>query len=78
MEARPILVWGNVGGDAGYWYLGSDGKIHHVPGWNPETRQAFETLEKSLAVLERSAREVTSGVTGKLNQNGALNEKTAL
>lgn len=55
MEARPIVIFGNVGSDAGYWYLGADGKIHHVPGWNPETLKAFKAIEENLAVLERAA-----------------------
>jgi hypothetical protein len=31
-----IVIIGHIGSDAGYWYIGSDGKIHHVPGWSPE------------------------------------------
>jgi len=55
MESRPVVIFGNIGSDAGYWYLGADGKIHHVPGWNPETRLAFETIEKNFAILERAS-----------------------
>ena len=28
-----LIVLGRIGSDAGYWYLGSDGKWHHVGGW---------------------------------------------
>jgi len=38
-----------------------DGKIHHVPGWNPETCAAFEAIEKNLAVLERAAAKMRVG-----------------
>ena len=24
--------------DAGGWYIGADGKIHRVPGWDPEAK----------------------------------------
>lgn len=76
MEARPIVIFGNIGSDAGYWYLGSDGKIHHVPGWNPETMKAFKAIEENLAILERAVKttpqvqvnqlnkEITGGVAG--------------
>jgi hypothetical protein len=30
------IIIGRIGSDAGYWYIGPDGKLHHVPGWNPE------------------------------------------
>ena len=31
-----IIFIGPIGTDAGGWYIGKDGKIHRVPGWNPE------------------------------------------
>lgn len=37
-----IIILGRIGSDAGYWYIGSDGKVHHVPGWNPEAMAEFE------------------------------------
>jgi hypothetical protein len=63
MEA--IVVFGQIGSDAGYWYLGSDGKIHHVPGWNPETMKAFETIAASYKTL-RAASRVEGGIAGKV------------
>lgn len=31
-----LFFGGGFGTDAGGWYIGPDGKIHRVPGWNPE------------------------------------------
>lgn len=59
-EFRAIegfVVFGQVGSDAGYWVLGSDGKIHHVGGWNPETTAAFERVQESVKVLQMAAME---------------------
>lgn len=68
MEERPIVIFGNVGSDAGYWYLGSDGKIHHVPGWNPETLRAFKAIEENLAILERASKTTQAQVNEELNK----------
>ena len=35
-DMQRILFIGHIGSDAGGWYIGADGKIHRVPGWNPE------------------------------------------
>jgi hypothetical protein len=37
------IYFGNIEGDAGYWYIGSDHKIHHVPGWDPEGMLQFSS-----------------------------------
>ncbi len=37
-----IIILGRIGSDAGYTYIGADGKIHHVPGWNPEAMAEFD------------------------------------
>lgn|GEM_PF-1942156 len=37
MKAQNIYFIGQYGTDAGGWYIGRDGKIHRVPGWNPES-----------------------------------------
>ncbi|MDN3655388.1 hypothetical protein QWZ08_07120 [Ferruginibacter paludis] len=34
--SKNIYFIGQLGSDAGGWYIGADGKIHRVPGWNPE------------------------------------------
>ncbi len=33
---QNIYFIGQFGNDAGGWYIGADGKIHRVPGWNPD------------------------------------------
>ena len=68
MESRPIIIFGNIGSDAGYWYLGADGKIHHVPGWNPETLKAFKTIEENFAILERASKASPVQVNGQLGK----------
>lgn len=37
MKSQNIYFIGQYGTDAGGWYLGADGKIHRIPGWNPES-----------------------------------------
>ena len=53
------IIFGHIGSDAGYWYLGSDGKLHHVPGWNPEARLE---LTRTLAVLQQATQLKTPGL----------------
>ena len=31
-----VVIIGHPGSDAGYWWIGPDGKLHHVPGWTVE------------------------------------------
>jgi hypothetical protein len=47
------IYFGSIGSDAGYWYIGPDGKIHHVPGWNPE---AFLSMERTVEIIGLAAR----------------------
>lgn len=42
-----LLVIGNVGSDAGYWYHDASG-WHHVGGWAPE---AMLELRQALSIL---------------------------
>lgn len=35
---NSIILFG--GGDGGGWYIGTDGKIHRIPPWNPESELA--------------------------------------
>ena len=51
-----IIILGHIGSDAGYTYIGSDGKIHHVPGWNPEAMAEFDA---AISVM-RSASQLKS------------------
>jgi hypothetical protein len=45
--------------DAGGWYIGSDGKIHRIPGWNPE---AFSEVARAVNVLSQIGGLKTPGV----------------
>ena len=45
--------------DAGGWYIGSDGKIHRVPGWNPE---AMLDLARSVSIIGEAGRLKTAGL----------------
>jgi hypothetical protein len=66
-----------VGTDAGGWYIGPDGKIHRVPGWNPEVavdlahaisvlREAGQIKQKGLA--EAVIRDVLPQVQAQLGE----------
>jgi hypothetical protein len=54
-----IMFIGQVGTDAGGWYIGSDGKIHRIPGWNPE---GMADVAHALNVLRAAAQIKTPGV----------------
>ncbi len=47
------LIIGHIGSDAGYWVIGPDGHIHHVPGWSPE---AFAELAAAVKVISEATR----------------------
>ncbi len=47
------------GTDAGGWYIGSDGKIHRIPGWNPE---AMVELTHALHIIREASRLKTPGL----------------
>ncbi len=37
MAKSASMAFGpGFGGDGGFWMIGSDGKLHWVPPWNPE------------------------------------------
>lgn len=66
-----ILFIGQIGTDAGGWYIGPDGKIHRIPGWNPEqlldVSHALRGLReltqvKATGVAERAVAAVLDGV----------------
>lgn len=48
-----FISGGGFGTDAGGWYIGPDGKIHRVPGWNPE---AMFDLAQSVTILGAASR----------------------
>jgi len=54
-----IIIIGRIGSDAGYSYIGSDGKIHHVPGWNPEAMLEFDA---ALATVRSASQLKAPGV----------------
>lgn len=64
-----IVVFGHFGTDAGYWYIGADGKIHHVPGWNPEQ---LSEVSKVVSILAQAAALKTPGLAERIG--GVLNE----
>jgi hypothetical protein len=53
------IVLGQIGSDAGYWYLGPDGKWHHVGGWGVDK---LVDVSRSLDILSQVARFKTPGV----------------
>ena len=54
-----IVVFGNIGSDAGYWVIGPDGKLHHVGGWNPEV---MVEVSASLNIIREATRLRTPGL----------------
>ena len=54
-----IYFIGRFGTDAGGWYIGPDGKIHRVPGWNPE---AMVELTHALNVIREAGQLKTPGL----------------
>jgi hypothetical protein len=54
-----IIVGGHVGSDAGYWYIGSDGKLHHVGGWGVES---MTDVIAALNILREATQIKTPGV----------------
>jgi hypothetical protein len=71
-----ILFIGTRGSDAGGRYIGPDGKIHVIPGWNPEqlkeVAHALQGLSeltqlKAPGVAERAAASVMEGLRKELD-----------
>ena len=56
---RIHFIGGGFGSDAGGWYIGPDGKVHHFGGWNPE---AISELGHAVRVLREAAQLKTPGV----------------
>ena len=46
-----IIFIGPVGSDAGGWYIRPDGKVHRVPGWNPEQMRDLQNAVSALRSL---------------------------
>jgi hypothetical protein len=60
-----MIVIGNIGSDAGYWVLGSDGVWHHEGGWGVESLAEFHAQAQLLA---QSARLKTPGLANKVGE----------
>lgn len=54
-----LFFFGHVGSDAGGWWIGSDGVVHVVPGWNPE---AVEELERAVSIVRIAGQLQTEGL----------------
>jgi hypothetical protein len=54
-----IYFIGRVGSDAGGWYIGPDGKIHRIPGWNPE---AMIEMTHAISVIREAGQLKTPGL----------------
>ena len=48
-----LVVIGHVGSDAGWSYLGPDGKWHHVGGWGVD---AIADVRSALSILGEASR----------------------
>lgn len=58
-----------IGSDAGGWYIGRDGKIHVVPGWNPE---AMFDLTRAVSAIRDVAQLKAPGLSDQLLRGGLL------
>jgi hypothetical protein len=54
-----IVVLGQFGSDAGYWYIGPDGKWHHVGGWGVDS---IIDVTRALGILGEVSRLKTPGL----------------
>lgn len=45
--------------DAGGWYIGADGKIHRIPGWNPE---AMADVVRAVTIIREAGQLKTPGI----------------
>jgi hypothetical protein len=57
------------GSDAGGWYIGRDGKIHRVPGWNPEQ---MAELSRAVSVIGEAAQLKAPGLSEQILKGGLL------
>jgi hypothetical protein len=54
-----LFIMGGGFTDAGGWWIGPDGKIHKVPGWNPE---AVREVSHMVNILREAAQLKTPGL----------------
>jgi hypothetical protein len=60
LREEVFMVIGVLGSDAGYYVLGPHGLVH-VPGNNPEAREAYSALTKSYQKLQEIAQKERTG-----------------
>ncbi|HST53516.1 MAG TPA: hypothetical protein VLJ61_16005 [Pyrinomonadaceae bacterium] len=53
------FIGAGFGTDAPSWFVGPDGKIHRVPGWNPE---AMKDLAHAVNVIREASQIKTAGI----------------
>ena len=61
-----IYFIGPRGTDAGGWYIGRDGKIHRIPGWNPE---AMVELSHAINVIREAGQLKTPGLADRCHNS---------
>jgi hypothetical protein len=54
-----LFFFGHIGSDAGGWWIGPDGVIHVVPGWNPE---AVQELQRAVDIVRLAGQLQTKGL----------------
>ena len=54
-----FIILGHPGSDAGYWYIGADGKLHHVGGWEADS---LRELSASLNIIREATQLRTPGL----------------
>lgn len=64
-----IVFLGHVGTDGPTWYIGADGKIHKIPGWNPEQ---LHDLQHAVQALRSVSQIKSAGLAERLG--AALHE----
>jgi hypothetical protein len=63
-----IVFIGRIGSDAGGWYIGADGKIHRIPGWNPEQLEDVAHLANAVRAVAQVRTPGAEGATAALQQ----------
>ncbi|MEA2329807.1 MAG: hypothetical protein QOE68_4766 [Thermoanaerobaculia bacterium] len=48
-----VLFIGQIGSDAGGWWIGPDGKVHKVPGWGVDQLREVSHLARSLQSISQ-------------------------
>ena len=60
-----LIILGHIGSDAGYWYVGSDGRLHHVGGWQAEK---IAELRSAISILENAVQLKETGVAENITK----------